>query len=271
MKVYISIDMEGISGVVDWRQIGEDRDWGDYARFRALMAQDANAAIEGALEAGATGILVNDAHGSMRNLLITELHADAELVSGSPKRMSMMEGLDESFQAVFLVGYHSRAGSTGVLNHTYSGVLADCRFNGVAVGELGLNAALAGHFGVPVALVTGDDQVVREARSLLGEVETVTVKQALGRYAARCVHPDRTRTLIRGAAREALTRPARFRPYRPELPLEVQLIFHESGQADAAELLPGLERIGELTLAFRAPDPLWAYRTVRVALRLAAR
>lgn len=268
MKTYISVDMEGISGVVDWTQIVKGKESEDYDRFRALMVQDVNAAVEGALEAGATTILVNDAHASMRNILITALHPEAELVTGTPKPLSMMEGLDGSFQAVFFIGYHARAGAPGVLNHTYSGTLMECRFNGQAVGETGLNAAVAGHFGVPVALVTGDDLVTAEACDLLGPVRTVAVKQALGRYAARCLHPDRTRDLIRIAAREALGRLDAVRPYRPVLPLRVEIDLRDSGQADAAMLLPGLDRVGGRTVAFTAPDLLRAYRMTRVVLRL---
>lgn len=270
MKTYISVDMEGISGVVNWTQVSTGKDSEDHDRFRALMVQDVNAAVEGALEAGATAILVNDAHAAMRNILITALHPEAELVTGSPKPFSMVEGLDETFQAVFLIGYHARAGSPGVLNHTYSGSLMECRFNGQPVGETGLNAAVAGHFGVPVALVTGDDLVTREARDLLGPVRAVAVKHALGRYAARCLHPDRTRELIRVAAREALSRLDAVRPYRPGLPLRVEIDFRDTGQADAASVLPGLDRAGGRTVAFTAPDPLWAYRMTRVAVRLGA-
>ncbi|MDQ7793944.1 MAG: M55 family metallopeptidase [bacterium] len=271
MNVYVSVDMEGISGVADWRQTDPGKDSEDYDHFRALMAQDVNAAVEGALAAGATGVLVNDSHGSMRNVLVTAIHPRAELISGSPKRMSMVEGLDASFQAVFMVGYHSRAGSPGVLNHTYSSrVLAECRFNDRPLGETGLNAAVAGHFGVPVLLVTGDDVVAREAADLLTGVRTVVVKQALGRYAARCLHPERTRDLIREAAGDALAARAGARPYLPDLPLRVELDFNDSGHAEAAELLPAFERTGERTLAFTAADALYAYRMARVAIRLAA-
>ncbi len=270
MRVYISVDMEGISGIVHWKQTGPGEDAEDYEQYRRLMTGDTSAAVEGAFAGGATAVLVNDAHGAMRNVVLTDLDPRVELVSGSPKPLSMVEGLDSTFQAVFLVGYHSRAGTPGILNHTYSGALVDCRFNGQSVGELGLNAAVAGHFGVPVVLVTGDDVLVAEARGLLGEIQAVTVKQALGRYAARCVHPQRTGQLIRTAAQDAVQNRQRFNPYRPVLPLKVDLEFHDTGQADGACLLPVLERTGNRTVSFTAPDPVWAYRITRVALRLSA-
>jgi D-amino peptidase len=266
----MSVDMEGISGVVHWKQTGPGKDTEDYEQYRRLMADDTRAAAEGAFAGGATVAVVNDAHGAMRNVLLTELDPRVELVSGSPKPLSMVEGLDSTFQAVFLIGYHSRAGTPGILNHTYSGALVDCRFNGQSVGELGMNAAVAGHFGVPVVLATGDDILVAEARALLGDAHTVTVKQAVGRYAARCLHPQRTGDLIRKAAQEALANRQRVNPYRPALPLRVDLEFHDTGQADAACLLPLLERTGHRAVSFAAPDPLWAYRMIRVALRLSA-
>ena len=269
MRVYVSVDMEGISGVVHWKQTSPGKDAEDYEQCRRLMASDTNAAVEGALAAGATAVVVNDAHGAMRNVLLTELDPRVELVSGSPKPLSMVEGLDSTFHAVFLIGYHSRAGTPGILNHTYSSVvLVDCRFNGQPVGELGLNAAVAGQLGVPVVLVTGDDVLVAEARALLGDVQTVTVKQAVGRYAGRCLHPNRTGQMIRMAAQDALSNRQRANLYCPALPLKVDLEFHDTGQADGACLLPMLERTGSRTVSFTASDPVWAYRIIRAALRL---
>ncbi|HSW09826.1 MAG TPA: M55 family metallopeptidase [Bacillota bacterium] len=270
MRVYMSVDMEGISGVVHWKQTGPGKDAEDYEQCRRLMTGDTSAAAAGAFAGGATAVVVNDSHGAMRNVLLTDLDPRVELVSGSPKPLSMVEGLDSTFQAVFLIGYHSRAGTPGILNHTYSGALVDCRFNGQSVGELGLNAAVAGHFGVPVVLVTGDDVLVTEARALLGDVQAVAVKQAVGRYAARCLHPQRTEQLIRMAAQDAMGNLQRAHPYRPALPLKVDLEFHDTGQADGACLLPLLERTGHRAVSFIAPDPVWAYRITRAALRLSA-
>ncbi|HJS47741.1 MAG TPA: M55 family metallopeptidase, partial [Gemmatimonadales bacterium] len=189
MRVYISVDMEGVAGVVHEDQTNpvDPRCAAEYARFRRLMTLEANAAVEGALDAGATRVVVNDAHWFMRNLLAEELHESAELVSGDPKPLSMMQGIADGFEAAFFVGYHAMAGTAeAVLDHTYTDRVAAARLNGAPIGELGINAALAGAHGVPVALVTGDQAVAAEARALLGGgVATAVVKQAIGRQAAR--------------------------------------------------------------------------------------
>ena len=172
MRVYISVDMEGISGVVHEDQTDpiEARHAGEYNRFRRLMTDEANAAITGALDAGATSVLVNDSHWLMRNLLAEELHPAAQLLSGGPKLLSMVEGIDTGFDAAMFIGYHARAGTArAIIDHTYTSRVYEVRINGQPVGELALNAAIAGLHGVPVALVSGDQAIASEARSLLGE------------------------------------------------------------------------------------------------------
>src|SRR5262249_53319110 len=166
LKVFISVDMEGVSGVVTNDQTSAGG--ADYNRFRRLMTEETNAAIDGAREAGATEIVVNDSHGSMRNLLIEELHAPAELISSNIKPMGMMQGIDSSFDAVIFVGYHAKAGSAvGVLAHTGSGAIADLRINGRSVGEAGMNILAAGVLGVPVVMITGDQEALAQARELV--------------------------------------------------------------------------------------------------------
>src|SRR5689334_11273004 len=193
MRVYISVDMEGVAGVVHESQTDPVTPAfaAEYARFRRLMTAEANAAVEGALAAGATRVLVNDSHWFMRNLLAEELHPGAELVSGDPKPRSMMQGIDEQggFDAALFIGYHARAGTrNAILDHTYADRIHDVRLNQQPVGELGLNAALAGLHGVPVGLVSGDSAVAAEAKDLLGEgVATVIVKAAVSRHAAKSV------------------------------------------------------------------------------------
>src|SRR2546426_5094855 len=169
MRVYISVDMEGIAGVVDESQTdpAPPAFAAEYGRFRRLMTAEANAAVEGALAAGATRVLVNDSHWFMRNLLAEELHQAAELVSGDPKPRSMVQDIDRGFDAALFIGYHARAGTrNAILDHTYADRVHDVRLNGKPVGELGLNAALAGVHGVPVALVSGDSAVATEAKEL---------------------------------------------------------------------------------------------------------
>src|SRR5439155_494039 len=189
----ISVDMEGIAGVVHESQTDPTTPAfaAEYGRFRRLMTAEANAAVEGALAAGATRVLVNDSHWHMRNLLAEELHQAAELVSGDPKPRSMVQGIDAGFDAALFIGYHARAGTrNAILDHTYADRIHEVRLNGKPVGELGLNAGLAGVHGVPVALVSGDSALAAEAKDLLGAgVATVIVKQAVSRHAAKSVAP----------------------------------------------------------------------------------
>ncbi len=269
MKVYISCDMEGISGVVNPNQAGENRE--EYNRFRKLMTLEVNAAVEGAVEGGATEVLVNDAHGSMDNLLVEEIHPKARLVSGYPKPLEMMEGIDGGFDIAFFIGYHSRAGThAGIMDHTYMGrIVYNVYLNGQLVGELGLNAALAGRFGVPVGLVTGDDKVVEEARQLLGEIQTVIVKEAVGRYSARCLPPAEARERIRKAAAAALKQGGKL--FRPDGPFALRVEFINSAYADMAELIPGVQRINGRTLEFTHHDYLTVYKAFRAMVGLASK
>lgn len=270
MRVYISADMEGISGIVHFDQ-AEKEGSEDYARARRLMTREVNAAVEGALEGGATEVVVNDAHATMRNLLLEELHPAARLISGSPKPLSMVEGLDSGFHCAFFIGYHARAGSRGVLSHTYSGGVAEYRVNGRVLGETGMNAAVAGEYGVPVALVSGDSAVVAEALALLGPVEAVVVKEYVARNAALNLPPQVVHGLLREAARRAVARAPEFPPLRVDRPVDLQIRFVHSGLADAAELMPGARRLDDLTLAYQAPDFLTAYRAGRALIALASR
>ncbi len=205
MKVYISADMEGTSGIVHSDQT--DPAHPEYQRCRQWMLGEVNAAVEGALKGGAKEVLVNDSHWNMRNLLIDELHPEAVLLSGAPKPYSMMAGIDQGFDAVFFTGYHARAGSSFAnIDHTYNGpdTVQGVWLNGIEVGEYGINAALAGYYGVPVALMTGDQTACAQAKELLGaDLETVVVKEATGRVSAKNLHPTKVHALIRDAAARA--------------------------------------------------------------------
>ena len=190
LKVFISVDMEGIAGVVNGEQTSSSGK--DYGIARRWMTAEVNAAIRGALQAGATEIVVNDSHGSMRNVIISELFPKAQLITGSPKPLSMMQGIDETFDAVFLIGYHARAGSkNGVLDHTYSGgSVYSIKVNDMELGESEQNALTAGYYDVPIVLVTGDQTVCSQVKKSLGEeVETAVVKEGIGRYAAKSLTP----------------------------------------------------------------------------------
>ncbi len=267
MKVFISVDMEGISGVVAWPQVEPGKH--DYERMRKLMTQETNAAIEGAFEAGATEVLVNDSHDGMRNLMLEDLHPEARLITGDRKPMSMMEGVGPEFDAVFLVGYHSQASSTGVLNHTYTGRVVHYWVNGKVMGETGMNALIAGYHGIPVVLVSGDCVVAAEAKELLGTVEAVAVKEPRSQFSAACLHPTKAQALIKSAAKKALANLADYKPLVPGTPSTVRLMFATSGYADAAGIMPGAVRIDPLTLEFTAPEYLTAYRGARTMMHLA--
>jgi len=270
MKVYISCDMEGISGVVAGKQTEMNNE--EYKRGQKLMTRELNAAIEGALAAGASEVLVNDSHGSMRNILIEELNPAAQLISGSPKPLSMMQGIEGSlFDAAFFIGYHAQAGTAySVLDHTYSGIVYQVSLNGRPMGETGLNAALAGYFGVPVVLVTGDKLLVEEATALLGTVEGVAVKESYGRYAARCLAPEAVHDLIRQAAQSALAKAKEGRkPFVIEPPITLAVDFTSSAHLDMAELIPGSRRTSGRHIEYTHDDLLTVFKVWRAMLKLA--
>lgn len=264
-KVYISVDMEGISGISGDDQLSAGG--AEYGRSRKLMAEDANAAIRGAIEAGATDILVNDSHGGQRNILPEDLHPAARLISHSFKRYGMMEGLDETFDAVVFIGYHAKAETPGGLfAHTGSGVVRDLQINGRSVGEGGMNTALARWYGVPVVLVTGDDVAVAQVREVATEARGVVVKRAINVRASELKPLPAARQEIQAAAREAVAG-ARKRPPERGGPYRVQMRFRNTLIPEVAEAFPTLERPAPDTLAFSAETMPAAYRLVRVLYR----
>ena len=271
LKIYISVDMEGISGVVHGDQVSAGT--ADTAEARKWMAEDVNAAIEGALAAGATEIVVNDSHGSMRNVDPDDLHPRAVLISGTPKPLSMMQGIDATFAACLFIGYHAKAGTeNAILDHTISSsVVRSIRINGIEMPELGLNAAIAGYYGVPVVLVSGDTAVCRQTGEILGkDVVTVAVKEAFGRLAAKLVPMGEARQMITAGVRQALGRLPRVKPYKLSAPCEFELGYHVSAQADmGAMLLPNVKRLDARTLAFSADDYIEGFRTLRALISLA--
>jgi D-amino peptidase len=264
MKVYMSVDLEGITGVVGSYQVLQDP--GALPEVRELVTGDVNAAIAGAKEAGATTIWVNENH-SGRDLLIEKVDPMAEVIIGKPKPLMTLDGLDSSFDCVFMIGIHARAGTTGaVLDHTWVPKCVQAlRVNGVAIGELGLNALAAGHFGVPIALVTGDTQVVREAHDLLGDVEGVAVKVGLDRYAARSPHPSKAREAIRQGAAKALREIERFKPFELSKPMKMEIDYANTAFATAASWIPTGVREGPQTVCFTVPDFLVGMKTFFVA------
>jgi len=268
-RIFISCDIEGISGVVGSEYTGPGQGE-DYGRARRLMTRQVNAAVVGAVEGGAGHVVVNDSHGGMRNLLLEELHPSAELITGSPKPLSMMQGVEDSMSGAFFVGYHARAGTPGVLNHTYSGrVVQELRIEGRAAGETLLNAYIAGYFGVPVLLVTGDSETTTEAAAVLPGVLTVAVKEPVGRYAARCLPFERANALIQEAAAQAVGMVGKARPLVPPRPVTFELRLTHTAMADAALLIPGVRRLDPLTVAFTHDDFVVAFKAVRALITLA--
>jgi len=260
MKIFISVDMEGITGVTCWDDVDHSKP--SYQRFRRVMTAEVNAAVEGALAAGATTVLVNDSHGGMRNVLIEELHPQAELISGSPKPLGMMCGVDSGVDLAFLIGYHAQAGtSQAILDHTWSSSKVYALYlNGQEVGETGLNAAMAGHFGVPIALLTGDQSATAEAKALLGDhLQTVTVKHALSRYAARSRPLEEAYAQIRAAAEAAVAGP-HPEPLVLETPITVGLEFITSVQADlVCSVFPDAQRVSGRQVERTAEDMVAAF------------
>ena len=248
MKVYISVDMEGVGGIVEEAQVSGESYLHDEGR--ELLTGEVNAAIEGALESGATTVVVNENH-SGHELILEKLHPAAEVLLGRAKPLETLDDLDESFDAVFLVGIHARSYTPrATLAHTWwPRVTDEFRVNGVVIGEIGLNALLAGHYGVPVALVTSDDLGVAEAKALLGDVEGVTVKWSRSRYAARCLHPSKIRQAIREGAARAIREVDRFQPFSFGTPVKFEIDFTQAVQADVACIVPPLVREGPRTLS----------------------
>jgi D-amino peptidase len=277
MRVWISVDMEGIAGVSHPGPTNrKDR---EYPAAVELMVGEANAAIEGAQAAGATDILVNDSHGGMYNLRPIDLHPAARLLQGQ-KAWSMVAGADRladgdpSFHVAVFVGYHARAGHpTGTIAHTYTGAPTETRLNGRPTGEYGLNALVLGAWGIPVGLVAGDDALAAEVVDWLPWAERAIVKEGHGTSAAASLHPERARELIRDGTRRAIERagrPGELRLLEVEEPVTIEVDYHKALQADYAAIAPNAERIGDRTVRHNGPDAVTAYRGFLAGVRLAS-
>jgi len=256
MKIHISVDMEGIACVThgDHTKL----EGVEYEMARKWMTAEVNAAVEGALECGATEIVVADSHGHMRNLLPDELNEKVLLVRGSPRRLTMMEGIDSSFDASFMIGYHSMAGTHhGILSHTYLGrSIYALRLNGLTVGEPGFNAAIAGHFGVPVALVTGDDTVAAEVNKIMPTTEQAIVKWVISNNAAKNLTPTVAQRKIKEGTINALKRLKKIKPFVVETPVKFEVDFMLPISADIASDIPGVELVNGRTLSYVGKDML---------------
>jgi D-amino peptidase len=261
MKIFISFDMEGVAGIVDWSQCTAPGQ--GYEEGRALLLGEVNAAIDGALAGGATHIVCNDSHGTMNNLNAAALHGRATYIAGRHKPLYMMEGLDESFDAVFFVGYHgSISGASSVLSHTYNpSVVSKAELNGVECGESGINALVALGYGVPVALITGDQQTVIEGDPFFKEAERVVVKESITRFSATQLHPLDAREKIGAAAEAAVRRIAGIPVPAITLPARLDVHMQTADMAEVASWVKGAERTGTRTVRMAGDDPLAVFRS----------
>ncbi len=268
MRVFISTDIEGTAGIADWQQVvGAGA---EYELGRRLLTDEVNAAIDGAVDGGAEHVLVNDAHWTMQNMRPGDLHHDASYLSGKHKPLYMMQGLDAGFDAVFMVAYHgSISAERAVLSHTYNPFAVwDVKLNGVAVGESALNALVALHHGVPVALITGDEATADEARPFMPGIEAVVVKRSVTRFAAESVHPDRACALIRAGAAAAMSRLGTLRPPAIDLPATLEITFLTADMAEMATWIRGVERDDVRRVTVTDDDPLRLYRTFVTVISL---
>ncbi|HEX2139535.1 MAG TPA: M55 family metallopeptidase [Woeseiaceae bacterium] len=254
LKIYISADMEGVVGVVTGEQLGPEGF--EYQRFREFMTAEVNACIEAAREAGATEILVADAHGNGQNLLIEHLPEDVMVVRSWPRPLGMMAGIDGSFDGAILLGYHaSTANERGVRAHTFSSAnVTGLRLNGTSMSEAGMSAAIAGHFGVPIIMVSGDHIAVAETQVIVGDVEGAVVKWATGFHSARTLTPQAAYELIRDRTRAAIERIDQFEPFVLERPVELELSLKHYRPIELLDYLADVERVSSHTIHYVGDD-----------------
>lgn len=262
VKVFISVDMEGISGIGTPKMVS--RSGKDYALGRELATADVNTVVDAIFELGPAEILVNDSHGDMQNLLHTRLDPRVQYIQGHIKPLGMVEGLDESFDAVIFLGYHARAGTeNGFIAHTGSGSVKGLWINGVEVGEGGLNAHFAGALGVPVVLAQGDSTFADQINRLF-EVRTVVNKYAVGSSVARLVHPEIARADLRSTTLAAMAELDSASPLEVQEPVDVRMRFASTTRADILQAIPGMLRIDGWTVEYEAATMDEAYRMVRL-------
>ncbi|MBT2666669.1 M55 family metallopeptidase [Bacillus sp. ISL-4] len=268
MKVFISADIEGVAGVVHREHTA--RDGREHDRARVLMTEEVNSCIEGALSWGATEVVVNDSHGTMRILIPEAIHPEAEYITGSPKMLAMMEGISPEFDAAIFLGYHSRMGNLGILNHTFhGGVIRNIRINHQDMGEIALNAGIAGVFGVPVVLVTGCQYAAKEALDFIPEIETAVVKHTINRQTAKNLSPQKARCLIKEKTIASLSCLPKIQSVSLQGPFLVEITYLHPGLADAAEILPIVERVNSTTHRFETDDFIIAFRNIRSLIAIA--
>lgn len=266
LKIYISADMEGVAGVVTDEQLGPEGF--EYQRFREFMTAEVVAAIDAARMGGATEILVSDSHGNGQNLLIEKLPDDVMVVRSWPRELGMMEGIDASFDGVIFLGYHASASNTrGVRAHTMSSAnVIDIRLNGISMSEGSMNAAIAGHFGVPAVMISGDDVAVAETQVIVGDMEGAVVKWAKGFHSAQTMTPEAANEVIRTRTKAAIDRIADFKPYVLETPVVLELTLKHYRPVELLSYLPFVERVNSHTIRYTGKDMIEISQFLRVAL-----
>jgi D-amino peptidase len=263
MKVHFTVDMEGMAGMAHEDQA--DIKGLDFPRMRELLTNEVQAAVEGAKEGGAKEIVICDAHDTGRNLILENLDEDVVVIQGSAYDLGMMAGISEGFDASFQIGYHAmRDTHAGAIAHTYTYTFAELHLNGVKVGESGLSAAIAGHFGVPVALVSGDVHVVKEAQALIENVVGVPTKEGVGVYGVRTLTPKRACDEIRKGAKEAMARVGKISPFKLDSPVKMEAVFTRTIMAQCAAQIPLVERTGNKSVAYQAKDMVDAFTVFEV-------
>jgi D-amino peptidase len=266
LKIYISADMEGVVGAVTSEQLGPDGF--EYQRFREFMTAEVNAAIDAARAAGATGFVISDSHGNGQNLLIEKLPDDVKIVRSWPRELGMMEGIDNTFDGVIFMGYHASTTNTrGVRAHTMSSAkVTALRLNGISMSEGSMNAAIAGHFDVPVIMVSGDDVAVAENQAVIGDIEGAVVKWAKGFHSALTLTPDAAYEVIGATTRSAMDQIDRFKPYVLKTPIELELQLKHYQPVELLAYLPNVEKIDSHTIKFVGKDMIEISKFLEVAL-----
>ncbi|WP_430790221.1 M55 family metallopeptidase [Virgibacillus flavescens] len=268
MKLYVSVDMEGITGLPDVTYV--DSEHPNYTIGRKLMTDETNTVIDAGYKFGCSEIVINDSHSKMNNLLIDQLHPDAQVIMGNVKPFSMVQSLDPTYAGAMFVGYHARASQFGVMSHSMIHAVRNFYINDKPIGELGFNAYVAGHFGVPVLFVAGDDQAALEAEELIPNVTTAAVKQSISRSSVKSLTPKKAGELLTEKVTQALDNRHNVKPLTPPSEPTLKIEFANYGQAEWANLMPGTEIVpGTTKVKFEAKDILEAYQAMLVMTELA--
>lgn len=268
LTVLISVDMEGVAGLVRSSQLSSAGR--DYGLARSLLEKETNAAVRAAFDAGATRVVVTDSHGGKTNVRPGRLDPRAELITGGPRPLGMIHGIGPEIDAVVFIAYHARASTAdAVADHTYTGAIKSISLNGMELGEAGLAGTVAGHFGAPAVFLSGDRAATEQAREVFGELEVAAVKEGIGHSAARSVHPERAREMIYEGVVRGIERRDEIRPLRIGTPVEIEIEVESTAGVDRLLFVPGIERAGARTVRYEAPDAPSAYRLTRLSRLLA--